>query len=281
MKTRFFVKAGKLTFILFALTFAILLSACKKDLLDDVQPNTSDQNKATAGYVAYDYRLNPNCLSTTKTGMPSVAINNNDQVVQVAVDGDGGVAYQTGIAGANGTITWSDAVNYDSEGHAPYVALNDNKTVVEINCVSGGVFGSGDHLNYHVGRLSDDGKSISFGERQHFDNGVNPKIAINNNNIVIEVHKSQSNFGLWYHVGIVDPNSGTIAWGKGTHFDNAGCYPAIALNNNNRVIEVHTSSVGGNLYYRAGTVDPDSKTIHWGWLLQIPRWNDSGYYFIG
>ncbi|MFA8301236.1 MAG: hypothetical protein ACEPOV_13800, partial [Hyphomicrobiales bacterium] len=200
MKTRRFLKTGRLASVLLVLSFFMLLAGCQKDF--DVKPDYSAQKEATTAYT-YDFNLNSSFLSTTKTGMPSVAINNNDQVVQVADNSDGGVSYQTGIIDANGLISWNGAVNYDSQGNNPYVAINDNKTVVEINSVSGGFLGSGDHLIYHVGKLSADNKTVSFGKGQNFDHGVNPKIAINNNNIVIEVHKSQSNFGLWYHVGIV------------------------------------------------------------------------------
>ncbi|MFA8451585.1 MAG: hypothetical protein ACEPOW_12910 [Bacteroidales bacterium] len=261
MKTRGFLKARRLAYVIFILSFFMLLAGCQKNF--DITPEYIAQEKAAmTAWIGYD--LNPSYLATKEMGMPAVSVNDNGQVAQVAVNSEGGLSYQTGVEAADGNISWNNAVKYSSEGHDPYVGINSKKTVVEISGVDGGVFGSGNHLIYHVGKLSDDNKTISFGNGQNFDNGESPKIVINNNNVVVEVHKSQSNFGLWCHVGIADPNTGTIAWGQGSRYEATGQFPSITINNNNMVIESHQSQTYGTLFFRVGTVNVDTKTISWG-----------------
>ena len=56
----------------------------------------------------------------------------------------------------------------------------------------------------------------------------------------------------------------SITWGNSIN-DGAGQNPSVALNNTGVVVEVHESHNNhGELCYRVGTVDTDSKTISWG-----------------
>jgi hypothetical protein len=103
---------------------------------------------------------------------------------------------------------------------------------------------------------------------QWWDDGVNPNIAINDNNDVVEVHQASSDdHRLHYTRAKISGNR--ITFGKDHPFFSTGNRPAVTLLNNGYVVEMH----GGNydkknglweLRYRVGSLDPNAPTlINW------------------
>ena len=108
----------------------------------------------------------------------------------------------------------------------------------------------------------EDGSSVgddNFGEADRYDTGKWPDIALNDGNVVVEVHQSQNRDTLWYHVGKVEGNK--IAWRESIEYDE-GLYPSVAITNDGLVVEVHESQNRDTLWYHVGRVNGD--TIEWG-----------------
>jgi hypothetical protein len=103
---------------------------------------------------------------------------------------------------------------------------------------------------------------------QPWDDGVNPQIAINDNNDVVEVHQASANdHRLHYTRAKIYGNR--ITFGKDHPFFSAGERPAVALLNNGYLVEMHASNYDkktglSELRYRVGTLDRNNATlINW------------------
>ena len=103
---------------------------------------------------------------------------------------------------------------------------------------------------------------LSFSYASLYDSGTNPRVALNNSNVVVEVHKSQWQSTIWYHVGILQ--GGFCSFSPSRQYD-TGVLPSVALNDNDVVVEVHQSDgPSSNLWYHVGLVDKASQVINWG-----------------
>ena len=167
----------------------------------------------------------------------------------------------TGDGSSVGDKNFGKAAVYDT-GTSPSIALNNENVVVEVHKSE-----NHDTLWYRVGRV--EGGRINWEknngkESTEYDKGVQPSVAITNDGLVIEVHKSQTEGEdtLWYHVGKV--NGDKITFGKSHNYDK-GVQPSVAITNDGLVIEVHKSQTEGEdtLWYRIGTVKDDTNTIEW------------------
>jgi hypothetical protein len=107
-------------------------------------------------------------------------------------------------------------------------------------------------------------KDAFFGLGVEYDTGVQSSIALNERDLVVEVHKSErlSN-KLWYRVGKLQPDLNVIwlSGSKAIHYD-YGESPAVAINDDGFVVEVHSSQYRDSLFYRVGRIGPDYK-IEW------------------
>jgi hypothetical protein len=149
------------------------------------------------------------------------------------------------------------------------ISVNYNGTIAEAHEADGkkGMYYRLGHLNapgsgdFNIVWDSGDGG-------QWWDDGVNPHIAINDNNDVVEVHQaSGDDFRLHHTRGKISGNR--ITFGKDHPFFSTGNRPAVTLLNNGYVIEMH----GGNhdkkngvweLRYRVGRLDSNnSALINW------------------
>jgi hypothetical protein len=97
-------------------------------------------------------------------------------------------------------------------------------------------------------------KSVFFGlSPEHYDSGKKPSCALNANNVVVEVHKGESEDTLNWRIGKVEGVK--LSWlplpPKHKSFAN-GTNPAVAINSSNEVIVVYNDGKG--LHYRLGTV---------------------------
>ena len=103
------------------------------------------------------------------------------------------------------------------------------------------------------------------------DDGVQGKVALNDHNVLVEVHKSQNEDTLWYHVGTINPGRKTISWGS-SHKYATGVNPSVAIRSDGIVVGVHKSPNEDTLWYRVGSVNTANKTI---------SWNDGIHYATG
>jgi hypothetical protein len=86
---------------------------------------------------------------------------------------------------------------------------------------------------------------------------INPHIAINNQNQVVEVHQVTGESLLHYRRGTV--SDGKITFGASQRYDIDARQPAVALLDSGLVLEVHSS--WEDLYSRTGKLDPSNSTL--------------------
>ena len=149
------------------------------------------------------------------------------------------------------------------------ISVNYNGTIAEAHEADGkkGMYYRLGHLkapasgNFNIVWDSGDGG-------QPWDDGVNPQIAINDNNDVVEVHQaSGDDHRLHYTRAKISGNR--ITFGKDHPFYSAGKRPAVTLLNNGYLVEMHASNYDkktglSELRYRAGTLDRNNATlINW------------------
>jgi hypothetical protein len=171
--------------------------------------------------------------------------------------------YNTGVLDAsNRSITWSslsdDQRHYSSGGIDPTVSINDYGMVVEIHSTDS------NHLYYRTGVLNSSSCVIEWRSTptEDYDTGRWPSVAINNDNMVIEVHQSPGGTDLWYNVGQVEQN-GAITWGNMSNdrkYD-SGQYPSVALYGD-RILEIHNSE-SDYMWCTVGRLNASAKTIDW------------------
>ncbi|MEQ9233660.1 glycosyl hydrolase family 18 protein [Coleofasciculus sp. E2-BRE-01] len=145
-------------------------------------------------------------------------------------------------------------------GNNPCVDINNNGVIVDVH-------ESDKTLWYRVGSRIPFAVPSQFAiewsaESHQYDNGGAPSIAINDNKVVVEVHRSErlDDLSLWYHIGKVNGNR--IEWGQSKQYAKEGIAPSVAINNNGLVIVVH-HDLSGTLYYRIGRVQETKGEIEW------------------
>ena len=201
---------------------------------------------------------------------PAVALSKEGYVILVFSDQDhkngSNLIYQVGridpYGGRRQSIAWlTDAIGWDRGFHNA-IAINDNGIIVGVHETGHASTG----LYYRVGRFADPAAgaytihwdSGVYGIK--YDDGINPHIAINNQNQVVAVHQvSSSDFLLHYRRGTVI--GGVIHFGESRRYDNYAIAPAVALLDSGLVLEVHCL---GGFVSRTGRLSPiDPEVIDW------------------
>jgi hypothetical protein len=102
-------------------------------------------------------------------------------------------------------------------------------------------------------------------KREHaYDEGEDPCVAINGDNIVVEFHQDQNHYYLWYHVGVASGSSKVIDGTKKAVYLGQGAKPRVAVSGNTVVAVNETNGPGWGLWQSVGTIDPEALTISWG-----------------
>lgn len=163
---------------------------------------------------------------------------------------------------------------YYTPGIDPDVAIADNGTVVQVHDSGSGC------LWYKVGRVR--GPIVVWGKGYDYDDGKQPSIAFTGDSIIVEVHRSSSDNGLWYHVGKVqltsDANVGEVDWGPSVQFDNTTPDdPAVAIYGTT-VVVVYSSD--GSLHYQIGALNVQDQNQGQNTNGTI-TWNSPKYYATG
>jgi hypothetical protein len=185
--------------------------------------------------------------------------------------------YQVGKIDLNGNegqaIEWlTNGKDFDAGFHST-MAMNASGTFVEAHESGNG----GKGLYYRVGHLANPAGGNynlvwnSGGNGRYYDDGVNPHIAINNNNQVVEVHQVSSNeFLLHYHRGTVLSN-GTIDFRASQRFEDYGSVPVVALLDSGLVLEVHLKGTGQGVICSPGRLNPSNpEIINWYTRFNVP-----------
>jgi len=107
----------------------------------------------------------------------------------------------------------------------------------------------------------------------YYNDGVNPHIAINNLNQIVEVHEVAGEHLLHYWRGTV--SGGTISFAQSRRYDNYAVESAVALLDSGVVLEVHTL---GGLISRTGKLNPSNAwEIQWAEPVKIDPETSIGY----
>ncbi len=230
-------------------------------------------------------------LGSSQGSWPSVAISKEGYVVLVRSSGQfksGSVLrYQVGkidpYGGMNQSIAWLHYGDWDAGFHSS-IAINDNGVIVGVHETGHSSTG----LYYRVGHLTDPAAgnfAITWDSGRYgiqYDDGVNPHIALNNRNEVVEVHQVFGEDLLHYRRGTV--SGGFINFAGSRRYDNNANRPAVALLDSGFVVELH-----GGVYARTGTLSPSNpEVIEWSDSFRIsdhagthPAVATDGTYVIG
>lgn len=148
-------------------------------------------------------------------------------------------------------IQFGLALNYDS-GRSCTATINET-TAIEVHNSE-----ASSDMWYHVGKIK--GATIEWAKSTKYSNGYHPSIAINNQNIIVEVHETSNVLtnSMYCKVGVL--NGSTIEWGGDDKYD-SGVQPNVAINDNGVVVEVHKSQGYNQLYYRVGKIN--GKSVSW------------------
>jgi hypothetical protein len=197
---------------------------------------------------------------------PAVAINDNNQVVEVhskySIIPTNELYYRTGtLDNTTGIITWMVSKEFD-EGIDPSVAINNDGYVVEVHRAR-----TSNKLWYNVGKVQTDGTITwgSMGDYRNYDTGQFPAVALNGDQI-LEAHNSTTDY-LWSRIGLLDADNKKINWkdsrGKSTYsypFEADGSLHADVALNATSSAEIHKSS--NNLWFRPGKLS--NTVMAWG-----------------
>jgi hypothetical protein len=142
------------------------------------------------------------------------------------------------------TIEWkTEFLHWDAGFHSS-IAINDQGVIVGVHESN---HTPNNNLHYRLGHLRNPAAgdytiawdSGHFGIR--YDSGINPHIAINNRNQVVEVHQTASGDFLHYRRGTVNfgATGATIDFGESQRYDSYAWHPAVGLLDNGLALEVH------------------------------------------
>lgn len=130
---------------------------------------------------------------------PTVALNNNNQVVLVnETSGGGSLYYRVGTVNTHNKTLSLGPVRWYASGSCPAVTLSDDGTVYEIHREGG------DWLYSKKGKIS--GNTINWTSNRKFDSGIQPSVAANDT-YVVQSHDATNTDGLWASVGLITDHS--------------------------------------------------------------------------
>jgi hypothetical protein len=188
--------------------------------------------------------------------------------------------YRVGKIDPNGdhnqSITWLTESMYYDRGYHGSIAINDSGVIVGVHETGH----ASDGLYYRVGHLrnpaaGDYGIHWDSGEwGVQYDTGINPHIAINNDNDVVSVHQVPGERLLHYRRGKLE--GGRISFGESKRYHDNGSEPAVAFLGNGLIAEVHVSG-GTDLYSRIGKFGSSASEITWRDGVRIPTDNSAAY----
>jgi hypothetical protein len=207
---------------------------------------------------------------------PAAAITKEGYVIltfsNAFTKSSGRLFYSVGTLDPNGStdqeIQFKIRNKYYDTGFHNSISVNNNGTIAEAHEADGKT-----GLWYRLGRLNAPGAGdfsidwISGDRGVWWDNGVDPHIAINDNNDAIEVHGVTGENILHYTRGKIAGNRITFT-DVHPKYQGGSRRPVVTLLNNGHVVELHASNKQSSGYweirYRTGVLDPNVAT-HISW----------------
>jgi hypothetical protein len=130
---------------------------------------------------------------------PDVALE-GDRVIVVFEGTDSLLHYSTGTLGSNSIVSWEQTGDIGGQqGNKPTIALGSDGTIIEMHTSP-----TTSKIWVNVGELQ--WPSISWKHNFVWDSGISatPRVAFDvDENLLIDIHKSGTNDGLWVNVGKV------------------------------------------------------------------------------
>jgi len=175
---------------------------------------------------------------------PAVAVTKEGYVILVfsssPFKNESDLSYHIGqidpYGGNNQSISWlTPSIRWD-RGFNGSIAINDDGVIVGVHETGHASTG----LYYRVGHFRNPPAcdfTIQWDSSHYgiqYEDGINPQIAINNRNQVVEVHQVPGESLLHYRRGSV--NGGTINLGQSRRYDDNAEHPAVALLDNGTVL---------------------------------------------
>jgi len=226
---------------------------------------------------------------TTVQWGPSRPALSNGYWPNVAITGDGHVLFvwSTGQSKQNSTLYYmvgkmdvpggnAQSIQWLTNGHAfdaghnSSVAMNEHGVIVSVHESATG----GEGLFYRVGHfanLAGGDYNITWdsgSNGRHYDDGINPHIAINNNNEVVEVHQVPGEDLRHYRRGVV-LSGGIIDFRESKRYHDYAYEPSVVLLDNGQVLEMHAQGKDKGTYALPGTLNPTNpELINLTWVAR-------------
>ena len=210
---------------------------------------------------------------------PNVAVTKEGYVLFVWSTGSykssSDLSYMVGKINPNGdvsqSISWLTTPQQWDSGFHSSIAINDSGVIVGVHESGNG----GRGMYYRVGHFANPaGGNFNIvwdsGEWGiNYDDGINPHIALNSNNQVVEVHQVQGEYYLHYHRGVV-LSKGMIDFRPSQRYDNDASTPAVTILDTGTVQEVHQAI--GPITIKSGTLSlSDPNVINWSTTSPLSR----------
>lgn len=178
------------------------------------------------------------------------------------------------------TVQTVRAVKWQPLSQPPQPRVSNNKQGSIAICSAGVVESWVDSTNticLCVGVIDDTGGAVEWGDTITHVGGLTTSIAVNRDYVLVEVHQSSHENGLWCYVGVVDFGDKTINWTyKPDKRYDQGSVPSVALSDNETLILLHQSQdeSEGKLYGHLGTLNVEGTKLT---LKDLPQKNyDTG-----
>lgn len=201
-------------------------------------------------------------LSATRNSgiWPSLSANCNGDIGLIFKDPSSSQSkVKIGKIKKGNEIHWSSLLidsPFQNDSIHPRIAIN-SKLVVVSSCMNNKLF-------YKVG--TQQAQSFVWSTKNDTHNGISPAIALNNKNIIVEVHRSANYNTLHYRVGKVDLQNSSIQWGSSIgHMP--GSSPTVAMHKTTIMVAWERKR---GIQYQLGTL---SKELNIQWT-DVQRLND-------
>ena len=157
------------------------------------------------------------------------------------------------------TNPWKLTYECGKNGIIPTIAMDDNGNCVEMH------LDESSYIYYRFGKIDYKTNKINWGNVYNTYVKANfVSVDINNNGYCVSTYRKENE--LFCKVGKINPDLKTISWGSGIKY-NTGGNMSVAINNNNKIVEVHQGYHGGtnkyNHYYLVGSINTYSNTVSW------------------
>jgi hypothetical protein len=140
---------------------------------------------------------------------------------------------------AKNEVVWSDKAPYNT-GWAPSICVTQEGFVAEVHQTGN----SGGNLKYRTGSVDARKSEINWGKSSRkFASGYGPRVAVNNERWLMEIHEKVTWRGYSYVTKTADVEaSGVLDWRETDTFETAEfSHPTVCLNNSFRVMAVGQS----------------------------------------